>query len=65
MTCPTSRTSISRRPTLAKRSDHELLVVDGYNVIFGTPRYKALMDEPDARQLDHDPVRQGQGAARG
>lgn len=50
---------------MAKRSDHELLVVDGYNVIFGTPRYKALMDEPDARQLDHDPVRQGQGAARG
>lgn len=40
---------------MAKRSDHELLVVDGYNVIFGTPRYKALMDEPDARQLDHDP----------
>jgi len=40
---------------LAKRSNHELLVVDGYNVIFGTPRYKSLMDEPDARQLDHDP----------
>lgn len=40
---------------MAKRSNHELLVVDGYNVIFGTPRYKGLMDEPDARQLDHDP----------
>lgn len=40
---------------MAKRSNHELLVVDGYNVIFGTPRYKRLMDEPDPRQLDHDP----------
>lgn len=40
---------------MTKRSDHELLVVDGYNVIFGTPRYKCLMDEPDPRQLDHDP----------
>lgn len=40
---------------MAKRSNHELLIVDGYNVIFGTPRYKALMDEPDPRALDHDP----------
>lgn len=40
---------------MAKRSDHELLVVDGYNVIFGTPRYKSLMDEPSERDLDHDP----------
>lgn len=40
---------------MAERSDHELLVVDGYNVIFGTPRYKSLMDEPGERDLDHDP----------
>lgn len=40
---------------MARRSDHELLIVDGYNVIFGTPRYKRLMDEPSSRQLDHDP----------
>lgn len=40
---------------MAKRSDHELLVVDGYNVIFGTPRYKSLMDEPGEGDLDHDP----------
>lgn len=40
---------------MAKRSDHELLVVDGYNVIFGTPRYKSLMDEPGEHDLDHDP----------
>ena len=40
---------------MAKRSNHELLVVDGYNVIFGTPRYKSLMDEPGERDLDHDP----------
>ncbi|WP_293824176.1 NYN domain-containing protein [uncultured Parolsenella sp.] len=40
---------------MTKRSDHELLVVDGYNVIFGTPRYKSLMDEPGERDLDHDP----------
>lgn len=40
---------------MAKRSDHELLVVDGYNVLFGTPRYKSLMDEPGERDLDHDP----------
>lgn len=40
---------------MAKRSDHELLVVDGYNVIFGTPRYKSLMDEPGECDLDHDP----------
>lgn len=40
---------------MAKRSDHELLVVDGYNVIFGTPRYKSLMDEPGERDLDQDP----------
>lgn len=40
---------------MAKRSGHELLVVDGYNVIFGTPRYKSLMDEPSERDLDHDP----------
>lgn len=40
---------------MAKRSDHELLVVDGYNVIFGTPRYKSLMDESGERDLDHDP----------
>ena len=29
--------------------------MDGYNVIFGTPRYEELMDEPDPRQRDHDP----------
>lgn len=33
----------------------ELLVVDGYNVIYGTPRYQELIDEPSPRQLDHDP----------
>lgn len=40
---------------MAKRSTHELLVVDGYNVIFGTPRYEHLIDEPSPRDLDHDP----------
>lgn len=30
---------------MSQRNMHELLVVDGYNVIFGTPRYKDLMDE--------------------
>lgn len=30
---------------MSKRNNHELLVVDGYNVIFGTPRYQELMDE--------------------
>lgn len=30
---------------MSKRNMHELLVVDGYNVIFGTPRYQELMDE--------------------
>ena len=40
---------------MAKRSHHELLVVDGYNVIFGTPRYEQLIDRPSPRQLDHDP----------
>ena len=34
---------------------HELLVVDGYNVIFGTPRYETLIDKLSPRQLDHDP----------
>ena len=33
------------------KSDLELLVVDGYNVIYKTPRYTSLMDEGDA----HDP----------
>ena len=33
----------------------ELLVVDGYNVIYGTPRYQRLIDAPDARSRDHDP----------
>jgi predicted RNA-binding protein with PIN domain len=33
----------------------ELLVVDGYNVIYGTPRYAALIDEPAGRRLGNDP----------
>lgn len=33
----------------------DLLVVDGYNVIHGTPRYSSLIDEPGPRQLDNDP----------
>ena len=33
------------------KSDLELLVVDGYNVIYKTPRYTSLMDESDV----HDP----------
>ena len=33
------------------RRDLELLVVDGYNVIYKTPRYTSLMDESDS----HDP----------
>lgn len=40
---------------MARRSRHELLVVDGYNVIFGTPRYEALVDEPTRGSRDHDP----------
>lgn len=40
---------------MARRSRHELLVVDGYNVIFGTPRYEALVDEPARGSRDHDP----------
>ena len=33
----------------------ELLVVDGYNVIFKTPRYTGLMDTPPAKALSADP----------
>lgn len=40
---------------MAKRSKNELLVVDGYNVIFGTPRYKELADEPEPGSRDGDP----------
>lgn len=42
---------------MSKRNNHEMLVVDGYNVIFGTPRYKDLMDEnPGApSRLGNDP----------
>lgn len=40
---------------MARRSRNELLVVDGYNVIFGTPRYEALVDEPARGSRDHDP----------
>lgn len=50
---------------MAKRSRHELLVVDGYNVIFGTPRYKHLIDEPSPRQLDHDPFDRARDALVG
>lgn len=35
---------------MSKRNNHELLVVDGYNVIFGTPRYKDLMDDDAPKQ---------------
>lgn len=34
---------------MSKRNMHELLVVDGYNVIFGTPRYQELIDEGHAQ----------------
>lgn len=34
---------------------HELLVVDGYNVIFGTPRYERLVDRRGGSSRDHDP----------
>lgn len=41
---------------MSKRNNHEMLVVDGYNVIFGTPRYKDLMDEQTApSRLGNDP----------
>lgn len=30
---------------MSQRNMHEMLVVDGYNVIFGTPRYKELIDK--------------------
>lgn len=30
---------------MSVRNMHEMLVVDGYNVIFGTPRYKELIDK--------------------
>lgn len=33
----------------------ELLVVDGYNVIFKTPRYTDLIDTPPAKSLSADP----------
>ncbi len=33
----------------------ELLIVDGYNVIFKTPRYMDLMDTPDPKSLSTDP----------
>jgi predicted RNA-binding protein with PIN domain len=32
-----------------------MLLVDGYNVIYATPRYLELADEPRADSLDHDP----------
>ncbi len=40
---------------MAKRVKKELLVVDGYNVIFGTPRYEELMDKPEPGSRDNDP----------
>ena len=30
-------------------------MVDGYNVIYGTPRYQVLIDDPVPRQIDNDP----------
>lgn len=36
------------------KTSRELLVVDGYNVIYGTPRYAELLDEPSPGSLDHD-----------
>ena len=40
---------------VSKRSNNELLVVDGYNVIYGTPRYQRLIDEGSGKRRDHDP----------
>lgn len=47
---------------MPKRSNLPLLVVDGYNVIYGTPRYEALIDEhagagalADVAHLSRDP----------
>lgn len=40
---------------MASRPMDELLVVDGYNVIMSTPRYRRLMDDPPAGSRDHDP----------
>lgn len=37
------------------RRNDELLVVDGYNVIFGTPRYQRLMDEEAGEHRGTDP----------
>lgn len=44
------------------RARHDLLVVDGYNVIYGTPRYQGLIDEhagagalADVASLSRDP----------
>lgn len=46
----------------ARTSDRPLLVVDGYNVIYGTPRYASLIDEhagagalADVASLSRDP----------
>lgn len=36
---------------MSQRNMHELLVVDGYNVIFGTPRYKSLIDEQGSARV--------------
>ena len=37
------------------RAKRELLVVDGYNVIYKTPRYTGLLDENGPRDLSSDP----------
>ncbi len=37
------------------RAKRELLVVDGYNVIYKTPRYTGLLDEKGPRDLSSDP----------
>lgn len=41
---------------MSVRSRHELLVVDGYNVLGATPRYEGLIDEhTDPAKFDTDP----------
>ena len=41
---------------MSSRSHHELLIVDGYNVLGATPRYEGLIDEhTDPEHFDTDP----------
>lgn len=41
---------------MSQRSHHELLVVDGYNVMGATPRYEGLIDEhTNSKAFDTDP----------